>query len=71
VHVDGFWLDCLEVTNAGFREFVQKTGYRANAEVASRGSLWRNRQWNGVDGLDWRHCGACDLAGNVWERDND
>lgn len=32
VHVDGFWIDRTEVTNAQFREFVEATGYITTAE---------------------------------------
>jgi len=32
VHVDGFWMDRTEVTNAQFREFVDATGYVTIAE---------------------------------------
>jgi sulfatase modifying factor 1 len=34
VHVDGFWMDEAEVTNAQFRAFVQATGYVTTAERA-------------------------------------
>ena len=32
VHVDGFWIDQTEVTNAQFRAFVEATGYLTTAE---------------------------------------
>jgi formylglycine-generating enzyme len=32
VHVDGFWIDRYEVTNAQFRQFVDTTGYKTLAE---------------------------------------
>ncbi|MAT82039.1 MAG: sulfatase [Phycisphaerae bacterium] len=32
VHVDGFWIDAHEVTNAQFTEFVNATGYVTTAE---------------------------------------
>lgn len=32
VHVDGFWMDATEVTNAEFQEFVDATGYVTTAE---------------------------------------
>ena len=32
VHLDGFWIDATEVTNAQFAEFVEATGYRTTAE---------------------------------------
>ena len=34
VRVDGFWIDCHEVTNAQFAKFVAATGY---VTVAERG----------------------------------
>jgi sulfatase modifying factor 1 len=34
VHVDGFWIDRTEVTNAQFRAFVEATGYLTTAERA-------------------------------------
>lgn len=32
VHIDGFWIDSTEVTNAQFAEFVKATGYKTIAE---------------------------------------
>ncbi len=32
VHVDGFWMDATEVTNAQFQVFVEQTGYVTTAE---------------------------------------
>src|SRR6516162_8024616 len=32
VAVDGFWIDCHEVTNEQFERFVEATGYRTLAE---------------------------------------
>jgi formylglycine-generating enzyme required for sulfatase activity len=34
VHVDGFWMDATEVTNAQFRSFIDATGYLTVAERA-------------------------------------
>ncbi len=36
VHVDGFWMDATEVTNAQFAAFVKATGYVTVAERAPR-----------------------------------
>lgn len=33
VHVDGFWMDITEVTNAEFAAFVKATGYITTAEI--------------------------------------
>ncbi len=55
VHVDGFWIDRFEVTNAAFEGFVSETAYRTDAERAGWGDVWQNSRWNRVDGLNWRH----------------
>lgn len=34
VHVDPFWMDATEVTNAQFAKFVEATGYKTIAEIA-------------------------------------
>jgi formylglycine-generating enzyme required for sulfatase activity len=34
VHIDGFWMDAIEVTNAMFKKFVKATGYVTTAERA-------------------------------------
>jgi len=34
VHVEGFWMDATEITNAQFRRFVDATGYVTTAEKA-------------------------------------
>jgi formylglycine-generating enzyme required for sulfatase activity len=36
VHVDGFWMDRTEVTNAQFARFVAATGYVTVAERTRR-----------------------------------
>ncbi|MFN9720908.1 MAG: formylglycine-generating enzyme family protein [Planctomycetota bacterium] len=36
VHVDSFWMDATEVTNAEFRRFVDATGYLTTAEQPPR-----------------------------------
>lgn len=62
VTVDGFWMDRTPVTNRQFREFVEATGYRTVADVASR-SLVFVQPKNPVDlrdGTQWweYRCGA-------------
>jgi formylglycine-generating enzyme required for sulfatase activity len=41
VHVDGYWMDITEVTNAQFQEFVEATGYVTVAEVPPK---WEDMQ---------------------------
>jgi sulfatase modifying factor 1 len=55
VHLAGFWIEQFEVTNAAFERFVLETGYQTDAEQAGWGYVWQNRQWDRIDGLNWRH----------------
>jgi serine/threonine protein kinase len=55
VHVRGYWIDELEITNSAFERFVLETGYRTDAETAGSGNIWQNGRWNSVNGLAWRH----------------
>lgn len=55
VHVDGFWLDKTEATNAMFAKFVQETDYRTDVEKGESGLIWVESEWKEVDGADWRH----------------
>jgi formylglycine-generating enzyme required for sulfatase activity/serine/threonine protein kinase len=55
VHLDEFWIDRFEVTNANFEHFVSETGYQTDAERSGWGQIWENSQWSRVNGLNWRH----------------
>ncbi|WP_283149281.1 formylglycine-generating enzyme family protein [Silvimonas soli] len=65
-HVDAFWIDQTEVTNAQFASFVKKTAYITDSErqggavvfhvptdqeLHARPYAW----WTWVKGADWRH----------------
>lgn len=62
-HVDGFWLDRHEVTNAQFAAFVAATNYvteaeRAPPEQGGPGSAVFSANggvWSYVSGANWRH----------------
>lgn len=41
VHVEGFWIDRHEVTNADFAAFIEATGYRTSNERNGGGAVFR------------------------------
>lgn len=64
--VGSFWIDRTEVTNAQFRDFVQATGYRTEAERAGEAVVFHKPTgdeleqrpyawWSMVRGADWQH----------------
>jgi formylglycine-generating enzyme required for sulfatase activity len=69
VEIDGFYLERFPVTNARFREFIQATGYRTEAEQFGWSFVFQGhlaphqlteqvpalRWWRRVDGADWCH----------------
>ncbi|MGH8461269.1 MAG: formylglycine-generating enzyme family protein [Stenotrophobium sp.] len=64
-HVDAFWIDRTEVTNAQFASFVAATGYVTEAERSTGSAVFEVPQnageispgswWHLVKGADWRH----------------
>lgn len=40
VYLSAFWIDRYEVTNAGYQQFVQATGYQAPANANQASTLW-------------------------------
>ena len=58
VHVDGFYVDRYEVTNALFERFVKATGHKTTAEREGDGFVWQQKdgKWQlvKVDGASWR-----------------
>jgi sulfatase modifying factor 1 len=62
VSVDGFWIDRTPVTNRQFREFVEATGYRTVAEIASRSLVFvqPKKPVDPREGIQWweYRCGA-------------
>jgi formylglycine-generating enzyme required for sulfatase activity len=57
VRVNTFWIDETEVTNRQFAEFVTATGYVTESEKQSSSAVFdpAKRDWELVDGADWRH----------------
>jgi formylglycine-generating enzyme required for sulfatase activity len=55
VHLDAFWMDQTEVTNAMFALFVEATGYETAAERVGAGLVFVNYVWTWVEGANWLH----------------
>jgi formylglycine-generating enzyme required for sulfatase activity len=74
VHVDGFWIGQTEVTNAGYKRFIEADGYTTPAywteegwqwkeeEGVSEPEYWRDSTWSGaqqpVVGVSWYEADA-------------
>jgi eukaryotic-like serine/threonine-protein kinase len=57
VWLDAFWIDKTEVTNDQFRQFINITGYRTDAEQAGKASVFdfTLNAWLESDGVNWMH----------------
>lgn len=55
VYVDAFYLDQYEVTVAKFREFVNVSGYKTDAENEGFSYVWNGKEWEKKEGINWRH----------------
>jgi len=61
VHLEEFWIDKTEVTNAAFTRFVQATGYKTTGERPNHpGGIvlvisTAGFSWTPVKGADWQH----------------
>lgn len=53
----GFWMDRTEVTTAQFREFVEASGYRTEADSFGWSGVFDKAQqsWTPVDGANWEY----------------
>jgi formylglycine-generating enzyme required for sulfatase activity len=54
VYVDGFYMDKYEVTVAKFKQFVDATGYKTDAEKGKGSYFWTGSTWEQQSGVDWR-----------------
>lgn len=54
IYLNAFWLDKYEVTNEQFRQFVDATGYKTDAEKQGWGFEFINAKWEQVGGISWR-----------------
>ena len=55
VHIDAFFMDKYEVTNAQFKKFVDATNYVTQAEKNGKSWTWDGKRWVELEGADWRH----------------
>ena len=53
----GFWMDITEVTTAEFREFIETTGYRTEADSFGWSGVFALEEltWLPVDGANWEY----------------
>jgi len=65
VYLDSFWLFQTEVTNSQFNAFVNETGYFTTAEKKRWSWIFRDNQWDKVEGAYWQapQGPASDIAG--------
>ncbi len=64
VRVSSFYISKYEVSVAEFKEFIDATGYKTDADKRTNnyGSyVYKNGSWNQQDGVNWR----CGVDGNV------
>src|SRR5207249_4244997 len=54
VHLDAFYIDRYEVTNALFERFVRATSHRTTAEREGDGNVLKDGKWQKVAGASWR-----------------
>ena len=59
VHLDAYYIDKHEVTNARFRRFVEATGYETASEKEGYGEVYspRYKTWLPEEGVSWRKPG--------------
>ncbi len=59
VEVDGFWIGKTEVTVEQFRQFVEKTGYRTDAENDGWSPVlnYSSEKFEAIDGVSWQNPG--------------
>jgi eukaryotic-like serine/threonine-protein kinase len=55
VYLNSFWIDKTDVTNAGFKMFVNDTGYRTDAEKVGYSWVFYGSGWNQKDANDWQY----------------
>ncbi len=55
VHLDSFYIDKYEITNAQFERFVNETGYLTDADQEGWGYIWEGtNEWPRIRGANWR-----------------
>ncbi len=55
VDLPEYWIGRYPVTNAQFAKFIQSTGHITKAEREGSGRVFTSRQWEIINGADWRH----------------
>ena len=53
VAVNDFYIGKFEVTVAQFNAFVKDVGYKTDADIAGRSSIWNGSGWETKDNVNW------------------
>lgn len=76
-HIEDFWIDQTEVTNAEFRSFVDTTGYKTEAEQQGEAAVFVKPEqqvadlkwWKLEKGYDWKHPWGANSTRKVLENE--
>ena len=66
VTLSDYYIGKLEVTVAQFREFINETNYRTDADKDGGSYIWNGSSWEKRNGVNWK----CDASGKMrgsWE----
>jgi len=55
VQVSDFYISKYAVTVAGFRKFVEASGYQTDAEKGDGSYVWDGKEWKKRAGINWRY----------------
>lgn len=61
VRVDDFYIGKYEVTYGQFKEFIDATSYKSDADKGNGSYIWNGSSWEMKSGVNWR----CDVNGNT------
>lgn len=59
--ISTFYLGKYEITLAQFKEFIEDTKYKTDAENYGKGNIWAGESWETKEGINWQH----DEEGNL------
>ena len=60
VTLSDFYISKYEITVAQFKEFIDSTGYKTDADKKGKSQIY-DGNWDNREGVNWK----CDMAGNI------